>query len=69
MLQAVKMQVMERGNDGQLGTCGLRPFGARTYLCGDVRMRVSVAQRRNWVSPSLTLRPCAPCGGYCPSWR
>lgn len=63
MLEAVKMQVMGRGNDGQLGTCGLGPFEARTCLWGGVRVRISVAQRRIWMSPCLALRPCASCGG------
>lgn len=60
MREAVKMQVMGRGNKGQLGTGGLGPFEVRTCLWGDVWMRISVARRKTWMSLSLALHPCAP---------
>lgn len=45
MLEAVKMEVMGRGNKGQLGTCGLGPSEVRMYLWGDGWMRILVSQR------------------------
>lgn len=65
MLEAVEMQVMGRGNKGRLGTCGLGPYDVRVYLWGDGWMRISVARRRTWLSPSLTPHPCAPGHSQC----
>lgn len=65
MLEAVKMEVMGRGSMGQLGTRGLGPFEVRMYLWGDVWMRILISQRSTWLSPFLTLHPCAP---GCSQW-
>lgn len=59
MLEAVKMQVMGRGNKGHLGTHGLGSFEVRTYLWGDVQIRVSVTQRRTWMSVSCPTSLCS----------